>query len=457
MKRKHILTFMILLMSVCLLFCSCQGEQGIKGEQGIQGEQGVNGKTPEFRENNGWLEWKYEDEDDTAWRQIYQLDKPVSTEFTYVLNADGESYSIAGISNFTSTTVEIPAEYNGKPITKISSVSPLNYSGVKEVVIPNSVTEIGKQAFMNCSSLEKVNIPESVKTIGMEAFHLCSSLKEISLNVETIEPYTFDNCKSLEKVTLGDRTKEICDRAFVSCSKLAQVNFNDGLVTIGSAAFLDCESLSGKVVIPASVTMIKSSAFTGTKIAAFEFEDTKHWIYHSFDDPMELNHKCVKFDATNEANNAELLAGSVGGAFKFQKGILVGVSGDIPPFAEVTVNSQFGFPYYSYSGFDIDLIKGIDAKIEDYIFGFTFIENFDESFAGIDNGKYDIVISAMEYTAVRAENYSVSDVYYTDGESNLVIYGDKDDPVLMTQINEALEEFMSSPEYSALKTKYHLQ
>ena len=98
----------------------------------------------------------------------------------------------------------------------------------------------------------------------------------------------------------------------------------------------------------------------------------------------------------------------------------------------------------------------IDAEVEDYIFGFTYIENFDESFTGIDNGTYDIVISAMEYTSTRADNYSTSLTYYSDGESNFVIYGDKDDNTLMQQINEALEIIINSDDYSSLKTKYGL-
>ena len=113
MKHTRIVMLLMMVVLACILLCACQGEQGAQGEQGvqgIQGEAGADGRTPEFRENNGWLEWKYEDEDDTAWKQVYQIDNDATTRFDFVLNADCESYSLVGISNMTSTTIEIPAE-----------------------------------------------------------------------------------------------------------------------------------------------------------------------------------------------------------------------------------------------------------------------------------------------------------------------------------------------------------
>lgn len=438
-----------MLLLGCLIFCSCQGSQG------IQGEAGVNGKTPVFRENSGWLEWKYEDDDDSEWRQIYQLDKPAETEFTYVINADGESYAIVGISNFTSTVVEIPSEYNGKPVTKISSVKPLNYSGVKEVIIPDSITEIEKQAFLNCSALEKITIPESVTTVGAEAFYMCSSLKEVYINIESIEPMTFYHCDNLEKVTFGPKTKIIGDQAFAQCANLTEISFNNGLREIGSGAFNECSKLTSEIVIPKTVYKIGSCAFKNTAASKITFADHENWIYH-FDGSPGISPfvQCGKLDLSDSIANVEFANSQTGCMYTWQKGIAVGVSGNIEPFAIVTGNNFAG---YKFSGFDIDLISKIDEELEDYIFGFVYIENFDESFKGIDNGAYDIIISAMEYTSARAEKYSVSSVYYTNTESNYVIYGDKANSALMQKINETLLKIMNSDIYTTLKTKYDLK
>ena len=453
MKHTRIVMLLMMVVLACILLCACQGEQGAQGEQGvqgIQGEAGADGRTPEFRENNGWLEWKYEDEDDTAWKQVYQIDNDATTRFDFVLNADCESYSLVGISNMTSTTIEIPAEYNGKPVTKISSVSPMNYSGVKEVIIPPSVKEIGYQAFLNCVSLEKVVIPESVTVIGQDAFYMCFSLREIELNVEKIEAMTFYDCDKLEKVVLGNKTKFIGDQAFANCGSLKSIVFNEGLKEIGSAAFMGCSSLVGEVTIPSSVTKIDSCAFNNTSINKLNFENPSQWVCYT-DVPGST--PAAKLNLNDASTNASLAQGPWGSMYTWQKGIAVGVSGGIEPFATVT---NLGLSRYQFEGFDIDLIKEIETGLEDMCCVFIYIDNFDESFAGIDNGKYDIVISAMEYTSARAENYSASTVYYTDGTSNYVIYGNKDDLVLMAQINEALTKIMGGDRYAALKTKYGL-
>ena len=136
MKKIGIYVLIAVLLFAFVVFCSCRGEQS------AQGELGEDGGAPIFREKNGWLEWKYENEEDAAWRQVYRLDSAANTEFDFVLNEDCESYSLVGIRNMTSATIEIPSAYNGKPVTKISSVAPMNYSGVKEVIIPDTVTEI---------------------------------------------------------------------------------------------------------------------------------------------------------------------------------------------------------------------------------------------------------------------------------------------------------------------------
>ena len=51
--------------------------------------------------------------------------------------------------------------------------SPWENSGVKRIIIGDSVTTIGEYAFSYCRSLTSVNIPNSVTTIGRAAFRDC--------------------------------------------------------------------------------------------------------------------------------------------------------------------------------------------------------------------------------------------------------------------------------------------
>ena len=52
------------------------GLQGAAGSNGADGKDGVDGKTPEFRVNAGYLEWKYTT--DTEWIKLYEINTEVS-------------------------------------------------------------------------------------------------------------------------------------------------------------------------------------------------------------------------------------------------------------------------------------------------------------------------------------------------------------------------------------------
>ena len=54
-----------------------------------------------------------------------------------------------------------------------SNSAPWRDSGVKRIIIGDSVTTIGKYAFSYCRSLTSVTIPNSVTTIGGWAFSNC--------------------------------------------------------------------------------------------------------------------------------------------------------------------------------------------------------------------------------------------------------------------------------------------
>lgn len=91
------------------------------------------------------------------------------------------------------SSVSIPSEIDGYPVTAIGSDSFYHSLLLESVTIPDSVTEIHGYAFANCPSLKSVTIPDSVTTIDYYAFGGCPSLKTVTIpaSVESIGEYAF--------------------------------------------------------------------------------------------------------------------------------------------------------------------------------------------------------------------------------------------------------------------------
>lgn len=126
----------------------------------------------------------------------------------------------------TITEIELPAEYNGEPVTEIAGISHSKY--IKRVFVPPSIRSIGPGAFWKCKSLEmaelseglevigagafeetnlkSIVLPKSLKMIGSEAFLLCMELERVVFNsAPTFEPNVFGGCPKLppETVAMG--------------------------------------------------------------------------------------------------------------------------------------------------------------------------------------------------------------------------------------------------------------
>ena len=52
---------------------------------------------------------------------------------------------------------------------------------IREIVIPEGVTEIGERAFRNCGKLTSVTIPSTLRVIGDSAFRECPMLYSLTI------------------------------------------------------------------------------------------------------------------------------------------------------------------------------------------------------------------------------------------------------------------------------------
>ena len=161
-------------------------------------------------------------------------------------------------------------------VTKIGEGAFSDCKGLKEVTIPNSVTEIGAGAFNDCKGLTDVNISDLSAWCKISFENAYANpmrySKKINLNgyeikeliipndITQIKFATFYGNEGLTSVTIPNSVTDIGKSAFYGCKGLTKVIIPDSVIEIGKYAFAGCESLT-VVTMGKSVQTIGENAF----------------------------------------------------------------------------------------------------------------------------------------------------------------------------------------------------
>lgn len=206
-----------------------------------------------------------------------------------IVNGSLEYFAPAGVTEYTTpaaaTSIQSHAFYDYDELTTLTiSNNVTSYIGksafcgcskLTNVTIGTSVTEIGIYAFYE-SGIKSIVIPDSVKSIGEQAFYQCKSLGTATIGngVTTIGKSAFYNCTNMTGITIGTSVAQIDSAAFAGCSALNRVDITD-LAAWCNITFSDSTSnpldyaknlyLNGtlvtRLIIPNTVTTIKDYCF----------------------------------------------------------------------------------------------------------------------------------------------------------------------------------------------------
>ena len=193
-------------------------------------------------------------------------------------------------SKHSGTTVEIPTEYRGVPITFVNGPAFQDCTTIEHIIFHDNFDTNGGGLLRGCTSLKSLTISGYFDKYMFDG-EIPSSLKEVKYTGKTVNlAGEFDQYPSVEKITISKNAEKINATNFVGFTNLQNVYYEGtvadwcGITVEGNFSILNAklnfknsnneyEELKN-VVIPEGVTEIKENLFYGLKIESVVIPDS---------------------------------------------------------------------------------------------------------------------------------------------------------------------------------------
>lgn len=204
---------------------------------------------------------------------------------TYTVLKDGTLRIDEFIPDEKAEEVTIPAEIDGKKVTKIGDEAFQPTIRISKLTIPEGITHIGDDNFYDMWALSEVNLPESLLKIGNGNFCRCNDLKTIKLpsKLKIIGSGSFTQT-SLKKITVPASVTDLGFLPFFNNYLLKYINIdsgnkkyasNDGILyNKAMTKLIICPAGRSSVTVPNGVKEIGYAAFSETKIKKVKLPST---------------------------------------------------------------------------------------------------------------------------------------------------------------------------------------
>lgn len=193
--------------------------------------------------------------------------------------------SVLGAECFASayiTTLTIPPLVTVLPSYAFLSIRAVynNETGEEfpiNIILPQNLTKIGTGCFSG-TQIRQITIPDTVTEIENRAFYLSSQLASITLplGLQKISDEMLESCSSLTSITIPAAVTEIGANAF-SNSGLTSITIPSTVTALGSGAFSACASLT-HMDIQANVAEIPDAFAAGCPLTSLTLPNTLQTI-----------------------------------------------------------------------------------------------------------------------------------------------------------------------------------
>ena len=154
-------------------------------------------------------------------------------QFQYQISEN--EVTIVGYVGTIEGTLEIPAEIDGLPVTRVEDDAFIKQNQLVEVVIPASVIEIGSTAFHDCENLQVFTVAEENPVYCVKNGLLLDKGEKVLIRCPS--------GRYGEVTDIPDTVFLISDAAFADCSSLSKIELPVSVLSIGAMAFSNCTAL----------------------------------------------------------------------------------------------------------------------------------------------------------------------------------------------------------------------
>ena len=352
-----------------------------------------------------------------------------------VTSAKDKKLMLVGVEPLREETdgiVTVPEYIDDYQITSIgdgASNAFNNRTWLKQVVLPDCITEFPYVAFAYCPNLETVNYPTALTRISENAFWNCKSFKNgcIPGSVKEITPRSFENT-GIEELILGEGVERIEQCAINECMNLKKIHIPSTVISIfddfGSLPAIEsievaegnlyydsrdnCNAIIStkehlllrgcrNTIIPSEVTKLGSYAFFGTR-GLIDLNIPKRIEFlssNTFRGCSDLQHITVepgnsRYYSPNESNaiieNSELLIGCSNTIIpEFVNELSVASFANNDKVTSITIPTTMDIGGYAFLACPLVKVTSLSKKpkaIADYAF-------YDDGYTGVQSNTYE--------------------------------------------------------------------